>query len=745
MKTRHLSVLIFTLGLLIIIFVHILDYRQTTGLVRQFAAVKESQQTLNNLEKLASTLKDIQRAHRGYVITEKAEFLNPYQQGIDVLPTIFQKVQNAFAQDTRNRIVVDSLDSLILQKVDYVEDAIVQVNTGRKNQAIEGIAIGKAIFDRMMNLIARLEQNQRDTVGALQKQIKKEADANITVVIAGLISSSILLLLAMAMVYRAQSKVSKLSRVLDEANKELSTSNEELRTTLEQLELTSEKIHATSRELSLREKELLLAQRIAKTGSVYWNTKTDEIRFTEPFAAIWNLDQNHLHNFEALQSRIHADDIADFRKKLQQVRSRKPFSHEFRINIEGSERNVFGVFEPYDDLEKENGYIGIVTDTTEAKQATREVEASEKRFRALLDAAPDPMIITSDKGIIVLINRQTEYLFGYTRDELLGSNIELLLPQNERNRFSDERATLLENPKAGRQRMALALQAVKKDGSRIPVEVSIALLFAKEGLLITASLRDITRQRQAEQRVLAANEELEKANEALKKINSELNDFSYSISHDLRAPLRAINGYSALLQEDFGSKLDENGNRVLGVIQRNAHRMDELINDLLELARLGTKPVIKQKVNMRNIIDAVLSDKTLKEGTKISIEPMEESWGDPSLLRQVWENLLSNAIKFSSTGASPEITVRYRRERDRQIFTVTDNGVGFDPTYSDKLFKVFSRLHAKHEFEGTGAGLAISRKIVEAHGGTISGRGELKRGAEFTFSLPVDDATLNGV
>lgn len=222
----------------------------------------------------------------------------------------------------------------------------------------------------------------------------------------------------------------------------------------------------------------------------------------------------------------------------------------------------------------------------------------------------------------------------------------------------------------------------------------------------------------------------------LQKATNEISAFSYSVSHDLRAPLRAINGYSAILLEEHHDHLDESGKRALGIIQQNSSRMDELISDLLELARLGTLAISKQKFNMHQLVKHVLVDKQLKSNTQLNVLPMDEAFADSYLLRQVWENLISNAIKFSSRTETPVIEIGYEKHNGEQVYWVRDNGVGFDPVYSDKLFKVFSRLHGKKEFEGTGAGLAISKKIIEAHGGRIWAEAQLTKGATFYFSLP---------
>lgn len=234
------------------------------------------------------------------------------------------------------------------------------------------------------------------------------------------------------------------------------------------------------------------------------------------------------------------------------------------------------------------------------------------------------------------------------------------------------------------------------------------------------------------------NERLADTNKALERSKEEFASFSYSISHDLKAPTRAINGFCSILTEEYYEALDENGKKTVATIQKNAAHIDALISDLLELSRIGTVIPNRQKFDMSPLLEQVLHEKTNGASLpQVKISPMGEAYADAMLMRQVWGNLISNAIKFSSRQQTPVIEIGSSRTDNEQLYWIRDNGVGFDPVYKNKLFKVFSRLHTKKEFEGTGAGLAIVKKIVEAHGGRIWAEGELSKGAIFYFTLPV--------
>lgn len=238
-----------------------------------------------------------------------------------------------------------------------------------------------------------------------------------------------------------------------------------------------------------------------------------------------------------------------------------------------------------------------------------------------------------------------------------------------------------------------------------------------------------------EQRVQERTHKLEEANQ-------ELESFSYSVSHDLRAPLRAIDGFSRILLEDYAGKLDEDGKRVLEVIRSNTQNMGRLIDDLLVFSRLGRKQIEASPINMSHLADDVFQQ--LKFGLtdqkiQFKLAPLPCTTGDPALIRQVFVNLLSNAAKYSRPRAETLIEVNCRTENGDCIYYVRDNGVGFDMTYAQKLFGVFQRLHSVEEFEGTGVGLAIVQRIVQRHGGRVWAEGKVDEGATFYFSLPKEN------
>lgn len=238
-----------------------------------------------------------------------------------------------------------------------------------------------------------------------------------------------------------------------------------------------------------------------------------------------------------------------------------------------------------------------------------------------------------------------------------------------------------------------------------------------------------------------AEQKLKDAELETHKINQDLEAFSYSVSHDLRAPLRSINGYSQILIEDYAGKIDDEGNRILNIIINNAKKMGQLIDDLLEFSRLGRKEIFRATVDVDDQVATItneLLDREVNRKIEMKIQKLGTATIDPTMMRQVWINLIGNAVKYSRNKEVAVIEIGRTEDNDKVTFFVKDNGAGFDMAYMDKLFGVFQRLHKNNEFEGTGVGLALVKRIVERHKGTIWAQAKVGEGATFYFSLPLN-------
>lgn len=350
----------------------------------------------------------------------------------------------------------------------------------------------------------------------------------------------------------------------------------------------------------------------------------------------------------------------------------------------------------------------------------------EEKFRSLLDAAPDATVIVNEAGVIEMVNIQTENLFGYTRTELTGRPVEVLIPSALRSNHVNHRKSFVQAAKPRAMGAGIELKAVKKDGTLFPVEISLSPLQTDSGMLISAAVRDISTRKELE--------------DELRKSTAEMEAFTYSVSHDLRAPLRGIIGFTAILEEEYANKLDDEARRITAVIKGSATKMGNLIDDLLTFSRMGKKEIIKTSVDMSGMVSEIINEFEVQEhqGKKITwkMNDLPVVKADRNTIHQVWVNLISNAIKYSGNREAPVIETGGNKENGVFVFYVKDNGVGFDEQYRNKLFKVFQRLHNPEEFEGTGVGLALVEKIVSRHGGKVWAEGKTDEGACFYFSLP---------
>ncbi len=354
-----------------------------------------------------------------------------------------------------------------------------------------------------------------------------------------------------------------------------------------------------------------------------------------------------------------------------------------------------------------------------------EINNTEKKLRTVFESTPDAMIIVNDQGEIIMANHQTETLFGHSEEFLLDQPVELLMPDRYKDLHLNYRNKYITQPE--RLEMGVGLFGKHKDGHEFNVEISLSPIFFKDEKVICAVIRDVTVRKNKEQEII--------------NLNKELEAFTYSVSHDLQAPLRSIHSYSKILEEEHKKELGKQGKKYLNVIIKNVSLMNALIRDLLSFSRLGTKEVNKLPVDLNSLVENVLKNlikdkKTPLDNVRFSTQALPTVLGDTMLLRQVIMNLLSNAIKYSRFRDKPEIEIGLTRINSDEVIYIRDNGTGFDMKYADKIFNVFERLHKDEEYEGTGIGLALVKKIIERHGGKVWAESELNKGSTFFFSIP---------
>ncbi|HEY5975661.1 MAG TPA: PAS domain S-box protein [Geobacteraceae bacterium] len=419
---------------------------------------------------------------------------------------------------------------------------------------------------------------------------------------------------------------------------------------------------------------------------------------------------------------------------------------EFRIvTKEGDIRWINHVCQPVRGEQGEHlGRRASNRDITDRKQAEVALRASEEKYRALVQSVNCIIIRWDRHGIVTFLNDYGLAFFGFATEEVIGRHVcESIVPERDSEGRDLRRLmdAIFTDPQ---QYQASANENIRKNGERVWISWANRPMVAADDT-VTEMLSvgvDITDQKRAERLVITINEALERGvaerTAELESALRHMESFSYSISHDLRAPLRAVDGFSRMLLEDHALCLDDEGKRVCGVISDSARDMGKLIDDLLAFSRVGRTALRTSSIDMGTLARSIFFELTAageRERIDFQVSALPSAVGDPTLIRQVWMNLLSNAIKFSSKKDRAVIEVTAEDRGDEIIYSVRDNGAGFDMQYVEKLFGVFQRLHSTKEFEGTGVGLAIVQRIIHRHGGRVWAGGHPGKGAAFYFTL----------
>jgi PAS domain S-box-containing protein len=389
-----------------------------------------------------------------------------------------------------------------------------------------------------------------------------------------------------------------------------------------------------------------------------------------------------------------------------------------------------------------NCIISSIEDITKRKEVEDELRVQSEIMSHMAEAV---YLVRMEDGIIVYANTRFEELFGYGPGEMTGKPVAIVNAATKKS--PEETANEIMSDLRKNGFWTGEVLNIKKNGTVFWSHANVAIFDHSDfGKVLVSVQQDITDRKNAELQIKRLNEELEERviqrTELLEAANKELEAFSYSVSHDLRAPLRSVHGFTKILLEDYEPKLDDEGKRICKIISSSATQMGELIDDLLSFSRIGRTSMNPSILNMKSMVLTVFEEicsNDQKSRINLKLEKLHKVFGDTNLLRIVWNNLISNAIKYSSKEKFSEISISSQLKYDRITYSIRDNGVGFDMQYANKLFGVFQRLHSEAEFEGNGVGLAIVQRIVLKHGGKVWAEGEVGKGATFYFSLPVQD------
>jgi PAS domain S-box-containing protein len=389
-------------------------------------------------------------------------------------------------------------------------------------------------------------------------------------------------------------------------------------------------------------------------------------------------------------------------------------------------------------LESPEGILvtAAIRDISVRKAADTHLAQMEGRYRGLLEAAPDAMVVVNVGGEIVLLNVRAEKEFGYRRDELVGQKVKNIIPEGFAERIIADGTRSAADALAQQIGTGIELIGRRKDGSQFPIEIMLSPLASPDGILVTAAIRDISTRKKAEADLLSKIDELNRS-------NVELGQFAYIASHDLQEPLRMVASYTQLLSRRYKGKLDAEADEFIAFAVDGANRMQRLIQDLLAFSRVGTKGKDLHDTSSEEALGQALRNlrSAIQEsGALVTHDSMPAVLADEMQLTQLFQNLIGNAIKYQNPGV-PQVHIAATRGEGKWIFSVKDNGLGIDPQYFEKIFGMFQRLHKREEFAGTGIGLAICKKIIERHGSSITVESILGQGSTFSFALEGSENT----
>jgi PAS domain S-box-containing protein len=477
-----------------------------------------------------------------------------------------------------------------------------------------------------------------------------------------------------------------------------------------------------------------------------WDLKTNELEWNDQAYKVFGVPDNFEPTFEKFGTMVHPEDLDYVVQETQKtVETGEKLDIQFRWNRpDGKEIILTGKGDLVRD-EKGNPVqmIGINMDITDRNEMVENLKRQESQLRSFVEQAP---------AAVAMFDKEMKYItvsnkwYGHNRIEgqsIIGKSHYDVLPQVKKRK---DWLSIHKRVLAGEELSKGKDQFTRIDNSEVWISWTAIPWHNVDGeiggmiLYVSDISKEVEYTEELENEIEARTQQIRKQAENLEQVNKELESFSYSISHDLRAPLRSINGFSDILMEDYAEQLDEEGKRLMGVVKESAVTMGQLIDDILEFSRLGKKKIQKSEIDMTKLFENVCEIESGSYSDKqidFEIDNLPNAMGDIALIKQVVVNLVSNAFKYSSKEDRIVVNIGCdKNEENKTTYFVKDNGTGFKMEYHDKLFGVFNRLHSKNEFEGTGVGLAIVKRIINKHGGKIWAESEEGKGSTFFFSMP---------
>jgi PAS domain S-box-containing protein len=670
------------------------------GTARVYRAANEiarTHQLIEGLEQTLSLAQGMETGQRGYIITGKQEYLQPYLRAVPRIDPQVNAVQSLLDDDAERQRLV-ALRSLLVKKQAELASSIDLRRTKGFDAAQAAVANGegKLFMDRARKIVDEMELTAQRRLDALIRDARNIRDLAIVL---GLLSGLLTLGISLSFAYMMRRLLGAERRAADR----LVEQRELLRVTLSGIGDGVIAVDAGGR--------ISLFNRVAEQMTGWTSDEAsgrsidDILSFRQP-----GPDGQVLNPvFFALAERR----VANLPDPVRLVgRHRK-------INVEGNGAPM---------IDASGRLVGAVLVIRDVSERTR----SEERFRLAVEAAPNAMIMTDREGRIVLVNSKAEELFGYAREEMHGAPIEILVPERFRHSHPNSRAAFYGAMKNRAMGAGRDLYGLRRDGSEFPVEIGLNPIETAQGVFVLSAIVDVTERRRAE-------EVLRQRSEALARSNEDLEQFAYVASHDLQEPLRAVAGPLQLLQRRYQGQLDSRAEEFIKHAVDGATRMQSIIDDLLDYSRVGRHEDSLDSVDCEQVLNRALKNLGIaiqESGAEISNDKLPTVRGAGTQLDLLFQNLIGNAIKFRSKDRPLHVHIGVQSQGHAWMFRVVDNGIGIEPEYFDRIFLIFQRLHTRREYPGTGIGLAMCKRIVERHGGSIGLESEPGKGTTFFFTLP---------
>jgi PAS domain S-box-containing protein len=692
------------------------SYHRVQKMIDSANLVNKSNLVTLKIEEVLSNTKDAETGQRGFIITRDSFFLQPSIGATERVAKGLTSLDSLVRDNETQTNNFKTYQSLVLSRLkhlkrlrDYIFSTVAHPDTLQTY-----FREGKTIMDGVREQAALMEKAEQN----LLTQRIQQNQSNVLITPLVTLSLSLLLLFFVIVAFF----------VIRNRYRELEKTKTELNNINLQLKQRNEFI------------ELLLDNSINLIN--VFDSDTRFLMFNECSAKATGKKKEEVIGKKLLEAFPQPETSLPYQNLLKALKGIPV--HETGYFSERMKRYYDNYIIPIKDNNgKVYAALSIANDVTNLKQTENDLKASEEKFKGLIEHAPDAVVIVDREGCIQIVNMQTEKIFGYKREELIGSKVEILIPEQLKQAHTGHRTGFFADPKFREMGSGLELKGRRKDGSEFPVEISLSPLHIKEGILVTAAIRDITRRKQTE-------DELKQSNQELLRSNAQLESFNYIASHDLREPLRKIQVFTGKILESESKSISSKAKDYFKRIENSCSRMQDLVNSLFDYSMLGSDGLKFEQVDLNLVLEEIKKNLLeIIEEKKLTIysDRLPTIFADRIQMHELFSNLIDNSIKYSKANPPAVITITVnelknfrKNEKDspKSFWKISfrDNGIGFDPAYNEKIFELFEMLHGKHDYPGTGVGLAICKKIVENHGGFITAEGSEEEGAAFHIFVP---------